>query len=86
MKKNLVATLKGLNTSLKGSRLRILILIGLLAVSIMQLQLTLRLEKLNARLGPVQEKSLELYIEPDAPFEDYDVPVFIYETEEEIAI
>jgi len=86
MKNNLAAVMRGLLASTEGNRLRILILVGLLLVSVMQLRLTLRLEKLQDRLGPVQEKSLELYIEPDAPFEDYELPVFIYETEEEIAI
>jgi hypothetical protein len=83
MRRLLISTLEGLNASLKGNKLRILILIGLLAVSIMQLRLTLRLEKLSERLGPIQEKSLELYVEPDY---FYEVPMFNFEEGREIAI
>ena len=80
MRQLLISTLKGLH--IRGV-MAILILIGLIIVTIQSAFLLHRLNGLNERLGPIQEKSLELYIEPDAPFE---VPIFNFEEGREIAI
>jgi hypothetical protein len=82
-----VATIRKIKGFLKSFQIRgvmaILILISLIFVAVQSAFLLHRLDQLNERLGPLQEKRLDLHIEPD---DFYAVPMFIYETEEEIAI
>jgi hypothetical protein len=82
-----VATIRKIKGFLKSFQIRgvmaILILISLIFVAVQSAFLLHRLDQLNERLGPIQEKRLDLYIEPD---DFYRVPMFIYETEEEIPI
>lgn len=89
-----VANIKKLKALLKGIQIRGvmagLILIGLIIVSIQSAfllrdvnRLKERADQLNWRLGPIQERSLDLYIEPEY---EYRPPVFIYEEKGEVAI
>ena len=87
-----VANIKKLKALVKGMKIRgwiaLLILIGLIIVSVQSSfllhdvrRLRERADLLDQRLGPIQEKSLELYIEPW-----YRIPVFLYEEKGEIEV
>jgi hypothetical protein len=83
------AGIKKLKALVGGMNIRgvtaLLILIGLIIVSVQSAfllreveRLNERTDQLNERLGPIQEKTLELYVEPEPM-----VPVSTYETKQE---
>lgn len=86
------ADIKKLKALVKGMKIRgwmaLLILVGLIIVSVQSAfllhdvrQLRERADRLHERLGPAQDRILDLYIEPE-----YRVPVFTYEEKRETAI
>lgn len=84
------ATIKKMKGFSKDIQIRgvmaILILISLIFVAVQSAFLLHRLDRLNERLGPMQEKSLDLYVEPWYPYWEERVPIFNHEEEGEIPI